>query len=76
MYISCEVYNTLKTVEYLREFVCFLVCSHAGTERDKTMADKLKYISDMMHKLTPSVVKISGWNVWTLNLMGQPIKTH
>ena len=27
----------------------------------------------MIHKITP---KISGWNVWTLNLMKQPIKIN
>ena len=30
----------------------------------------------MKHKITPSVIKISCWNIWTLNLMNQPIKIH
>ena len=29
-----------------------------------------------MHKITHSKITISGWNVWTVNLMNQPIKVQ
>ena len=40
---------------------------------DKTMADKLTYITIDDTQITSSVIKISGLNVWSLNLMNQPI---
>ena len=30
----------------------------------------------LIHKITPYVDYISGWNVWTLNLINQSIKIH
>ena len=45
-------------------------------ERDKKMADELMYITNDVHKITPSVDTIVGWNVWTHNLMNQPIKVQ
>ena len=43
--------------------------------RDRTMADKLMYIPIMNYKIIHWIT-IIGWNVWTLNLIDQPIKNQ
>ena len=47
-------------------------------QRDDRMAYKLTYFSndDTYTKLTLLYITIRCWNVWTLNIMNQPIKIH
>ena len=35
----------------------------------KTISDKLMYISNDVHKITPSVIIMNDWNVKTIYLM-------
>ena len=48
-----------------------IVSFKSGILRDKTMADKLKIASVMIHKIE---ITISGWNVLTFILLNQQIK--